>query len=73
MLTEFLFVFAVLGLVSLGLGVGVFFFGKTAYREACGRIPGQTECPSQKAGLCPTEDKSGILDMALQTRITDRH
>ena len=75
MITEFIFVFGVLFLVGVGLGVGVLFFGKEAYREACGSVPGHSgheDCPSQKAGLCPTEDKTGILDMALKTRITDR-
>lgn len=68
-----LIVSGVFGCVFVALGVGVLFFGKEAYREACGRVPGEKECLSQKAGLCPTEDKTGVLDMALQTRMTGRH
>ena len=34
----------------------VLFFNKTASRDACGKVPElkTEECPSQKAGICPT-------------------
>jgi hypothetical protein len=56
----------------VGLGVGVFFFGKVAHREQCGTVPeaAHEDCPSQKAGLCPVEDKTGTLKLAKQSRIS---
>eukprot|EP01047_Picozoa_sp_COSAG01_P013499 COSAG01_NODE_636_length_14635_cov_18.612617_11_plen_77_part_00 len=61
----------VLAFCFLGFGMGVLFFGKAAERNKCGSVPTlKTEaCPSQKAGLCPIEDKSGYLKMATQGRL----
>lgn len=56
----------------VGLGVGVLFFGKTAKREACGSVPeiDTNECASQKAGLCPIEDRTGALKMQRHSRLS---
>ncbi len=55
----------------VAFGVGVLFFGKTASREACGKVPEiDTEsCPSQEAGLCPFEDETGALKMQRKSRL----
>ena len=56
-------VFIITSISFVGFGVGVLFFNKTATREACGKVPElkTEECPSQKAGICPIEDKTGAL------------
>ena len=56
----------------VGLGVGVLFFGKTAKREACGKVPEieTNECPSQQAGICPIEDRTGALRMQRRNRLS---
>jgi len=61
----------ILGYCFIALGVGVLFFGKNAERTPCGSVPKiKTEpCPSQKAGLCPIEDKSGLIKQLNQSRI----
>ena len=62
----------ILATCFVGFGVGVIFFGKKAERNRCGSVPTlKTEsCPSQKAGICPIEDKSGYLKMAAQGRLS---
>lgn len=65
-----------LTLCFIGFGIGVFFFGKTAHREACGTVPdaAHEDCPSQKAGLCPVEDLSGTMKLAQKAKISyNRH
>lgn len=56
----------------LSFGVGVFIFGKKGFRTQCGSVPvaKTEECPSQKAGICPVEDKTGALKFALRSRIS---
>ena len=72
MLELFLPVFIITILSFIGFGVGVLFFGKAATREACGKVPElkTEECPSQKAGICPIEDKTGALKMARMNKIS---
>ena len=62
----------IMGLSFIGLGVGVLFFGKTAKKEACGQIPELKleECPSQKAGLCPIEDRTGALKLLRNNKLS---
>ncbi|RAP28720.1 hypothetical protein DID78_04605 [Candidatus Marinamargulisbacteria bacterium SCGC AG-343-D04] len=64
--------FIILCLSFIGLGVSVLFFGKTAKKEACGKVPelDTEECPSQKAGICPFEDDSGALKMQRHTKLS---
>lgn len=64
--------FCLISIAFVGLGVGVLFFGKTAKREACGQVPEieTNECPSQQAGICPIEDRTGALKMQKQTRLS---
>lgn len=73
-MTTILFVFAVLCISFVGLGVGVLFFGKEASRDACGSVPtaAHEDCPSQKAGICPVEDKTGTLKLVNQTKLHSR-
>ncbi|MEK9657705.1 MAG: hypothetical protein VW378_04965 [bacterium] len=61
----------ILLLCCVGLGIGVLFFGKKAERTPCGSVPKlKTDpCPSQKAGLCPIEDKDGYVKILNQTRL----
>ena len=61
----------IMSLSFIGIGVGVLFFGKTASREACGKVPEieSEDCPSQKAGLCPFEDETGALKMQRKTKL----
>lgn len=61
----------ILGLCMIGLGVGVIFFGKVAKKEPCSSIPeaAHEDCPSQKAGICPIEDKTGTLKLANRLKI----
>jgi len=67
----------VIGLCTIGLGIGVIFFGKIAKRNACGSPPKTKpsskdkpeDCLNQKAGLCPFEDESGGLKNAKMTQI----
>ena len=68
---EYFLAFIFIGICTLFLGVGVLFFGKTASQTACGSAPKiDTEpCPSQKAGLCPIEDKTGILKFMQPLRL----
>jgi len=63
--------FVILVIAFVGLGVGVLFFGKTASKNACGKVPelALDTCPSQEAGICPIEDKSGALKMQRLTRL----
>ena len=63
--------FILIFLSIIGLGIGVFFFGKKAERSQCGSVPKAVheDCPSQKAGICPIEDKSGALKMANRSKI----
>lgn len=71
--TTLIFAFILTFVSTLGLGVSVFFFGKAANREACGSVPHvkpNEDCPSQKAGLCPFEDKTGVVKMAKRAQIT---
>ena len=70
-LSLFLGPLLVLGFCFIAFGVGVLFFGKKAERTPCGSVPKlKTEpCPSQKAGLCPIEDKSGLIKQLNQSRI----
>jgi len=70
-----LFAVGVVSACFVGLGVGVFFFGRTANREACGSVPHvepHEDCPSQKAGLCPVLDKSGTVQLAKRGQISYR-
>ena len=71
-MTTILFAIAVLAFCFTCFGVGVFFFGKTANREACGTVPTakNEDCPSQKAGLCPGEDLSGTVKLAKKAQIS---
>jgi len=71
MMSTFLIVFVVVVVCFVGLGVGVLFFGKSGDRDSCGSVPkAQNEdCPSQKAGLCPVEDKSGILKLLAKLKL----
>lgn len=54
------------------LCVGVIFFGKAAERSQCGTVPEAVheDCPSQKAGICPVEDKTGALKLAKRSKIS---
>ena len=68
-----IFSFIILAIVILFLGVGVFFFDQTGHREACGSVPHvlpDENCPSQQAGLCPIEDKTGVMKLANRAKIT---
>ncbi|RAP38166.1 hypothetical protein DID80_03095 [Candidatus Marinamargulisbacteria bacterium SCGC AAA071-K20] len=70
---ETIFFTFILLLVSMtGIGIGVLFFGKNAERSACGSVPeaAHEDCPSQKAGLCPIEDKTGALKMANMSKLS---
>ena len=64
------------GLVSVCvilLCLGVLFFNKTADRAPCGSVPeamSHDDCPSQKAGLCPVLDRTGVVKMANRARVT---
>lgn len=71
-LSLFIAVFCVIVIAFVAAGVGVLFFGKTASHDACGRVPtlDTNECASQKAGLCPFEDKTGALKTQRLTRLT---
>ena len=71
MLSTLFFSFIVISIAFVCIGVGVLFFGKTAKREACGKVPeiDTNECPSQKAGICPFEDETGALKMQRRTRL----
>jgi len=62
----------VVGFSFFSFGVGVFLFKKKAFRTQCGTVPvpKNEDCPSQKAGICPIEDKTGALKLALRSRIT---
>ena len=64
-------VFIIICLAFIGFGVGVLFFGKTASKNACGKVPEikTDECLSQKAGICPIEDTTGALRNVRMNRI----
>lgn len=65
--------FLVLCITTLAMGVGVFFFGRSANREACGSVPHvepDENCPNQQAGLCPIEDPSGVMKLANQAKVS---
>lgn len=69
MLLSFIILFS----STMLLGIGVFFFGKKAHREPCGTVPHikpNEDCPSQRAGLCPIEDESGIMKLANKGKIS---
>jgi hypothetical protein len=73
MINIFIGSFIICSVCFIFIGVGVLFLGKTAKHEACGRVPDledQNECASQKAGLCPFEDKTGALKIQRKTRLT---
>ena len=82
MIIKALIVSGVLGVCFITFGCGVLFFGKKAKRNECGTPPKEAlenikpnrqskkfECPSQQAGLCAQEDKSGGLNMANKNRL----
>jgi len=71
-MTTFIAAFIILFLAFIGFGVGVLFFGKTASRDACGKVPelDTEDCPSQEAGICPIEDRSGGLKVARYGKIS---
>ena len=74
-MSTFLITIGVLALCFLGFGIGVFFFGKTAYRTECGRpedVEHTGNCSSKEAGICPIEDTTGALKMANKSRITNK-
>jgi hypothetical protein len=64
-------VFIIISISFVGFGVGVLFFNKTASKAACGKVPEikTDDCPSQKAGLCPIEDKTGALKHVRMTKL----
>jgi len=65
--------FIVVSICFIGFGVGVFFFGKMAKREQCGTVPeaqSHEDCPSQKMGICPVVDTTGVVKMAHRARIS---
>lgn len=55
------------------MGVGVLFFNRTASRSACGVDPSVEKrsggCASGDAGICPMEEPTGALKMAIRTKI----
>ena len=69
----FAFVFILLFSSMFLMGIGVLFFNRSASRSACGvdptRAPQKGACASGKAGLCPIEDKTGALKMAVKMKI----
>ena len=75
MMQLFFSTLVLMGLAFIGLGIGVLFFGKTAKRDACGSVPEieTNECASQKAGLCPIEDRTGALKMQRHSRLSYSH
>ena len=68
---------AIIGLCMAGIGIGILCFNRKELNAECGTVPGyeeDTACLSQKAGLCPMEDKDGYLKMATTaTRLKKRH
>ena len=74
-MTTLLMTILILGISTLGFGIGVFFFGKTAYRTECGRpedVEHTGKCSSKDAGICPIEDTTGALKMANKSRIINK-
>lgn len=74
-MSTLLMVSGILFLCFIAFGIGVLFFGKTANREACGSVPHvepHEDCPSQKAGLCPVEDLTGVVKMAKRAQVSYR-
>lgn len=68
-MTTLLFAIVIVSAAFIGLGITVFFFGKTASREVCGTVPevqSHEDCPSLKMGICPVEDTSGLVKLASQ-------
>lgn len=71
-LATLLFATGLLLICFVGLGTGVLFFGKAAEKTDCRAIPNVEAdvCASQKAGLCPFEDKQGYVKAASSTRLS---
>ena len=57
----------IFSLCFLGIGIGIIIFGRKDISGECGKVPNHqtNECPSKKAGVCPTQRKDDALDMAL--------
>ena len=68
-----IFVFILLFASMFLMGVGVLFFNRTASRSACGVDPTVEKrsggCASGDAGICPMEEPTGALKMAIRTKI----
>ena len=73
MMITFFITVGIIAVCVILFGVGVFFFGKQGFKGECARNPDPkdlSQCLSKEAGICPVEDKSGVVKMATQTRIT---
>jgi len=71
----FIFVSIILFVSTVMMSVGVLLFGRDAVKSECGTAPSTTpqtkgSCASGQAGLCPMDDKTGALRMAIKTKIT---
>jgi len=62
----YLYAFIAISISFLTIGIGILFFKRTSLGGECGTIPGKKTdpCLSQKAGLCPMEDKDGYIKLA---------
>jgi hypothetical protein len=64
----FIFTFIIISLSFVGLGVGVFFFGKQSIKSSChastnNQPNGCSSCKPKQAGICPSDDDTGALKM----------
>lgn len=71
----FIFTTIILFISSIIMSLGVLLFGRSAVSSECGTVPSfspqeKGSCASGKAGLCPLDDKTGALKMAIKTKIT---
>lgn len=68
-----IFVIIILFASMFLMGIGVLFFNRTASRSACGVDPTVEKrsggCASGDAGICPMEEPTGALKMAIRTKI----
>lgn len=64
-----------MALSFVGIGVGALFFKKGVQPGDCTRVPGtqHEDCPSQRMGLCPIEDRTGMMSLAYRSRLDGHH
>ncbi|NQY74225.1 MAG: hypothetical protein HRT90_05620 [Candidatus Margulisbacteria bacterium] len=75
-MTTFLMTMGLFFLCFLGIGIGVFFFGRSGVKEGCASkvvLESDERCLSKEAGICPIDDPDGTIKMARKNQINFKH